>query len=310
MIAAPLFTDVADAPDAGSARWLRTSDGIQIRIAYWSGGEKGTILLFPGRTEYIEKYGRTAGELLSRGYSTLVIDWRGQGLADRLLDDRSLGHVEAFADYQKDVQAVLKALPELGLPTPLFLIAHSMGGCIGLRSLLDGLPVAAVVFSAPMWGIQMSPLLRPLAWGLSSLARPIGLAGRYAPGTKPGNYAEVEPFEGNLLTTNRDMFDYMKVQTSTHPELGVGGPSLHWLNEALKETRLLADLPAPPAPCTTFLGTNERIVDVDRIKARMTGWQTGNLRSVDHCEHELMMETSEIQRVFFDETAQLFDAHR
>jgi lysophospholipase len=309
MTAAPLFTDVADAPDGGQARWLLTADGVQIRVGYWGGGEKGTILLFPGRTEYIEKYGRAAGELLKRGYSTVAIDWRGQGLADRLLDHRGIGHVGDFEDYQVDIRTVLNALPDMGLPEPLFLIGHSMGGCIGLRALYEGLPVKAAVFSAPMWGIQMSSALRPVAWTLSSLARVLGFGSKLAPGTNADNYTEVEPFDDNMLTTNRDMFDYMQAQTLAHPELGLGGPSLHWLNEALRETRGLAARPAPSTPCLTFLGMNERIVDAERIKDRMQGWTNGTLEIVPKCEHELMMETSEIQKQFFDGTTQLFDRH-
>lgn len=308
MTAAPFFADVADAPENASAHWVQTADGVQIRVAYWSGGKKGTVLLFPGRTEYIEKYGRAAGELLARGFSTVVIDWRGQGLADRLLEDRSVGHVDIFSDYQKDVAAVLKQLPDWGLPQPLFLIGHSMGGCIGLRALYENLPVKAAVFSAPMWGIKMSPALRPVAWTLSTAAKALGFGASLAPGTNGGNYTEVEPFEDNLLTTDPTMFDYMKTQTMTHPELGLGGPSLHWLNEALRETRALAKRPAPATPAITFLGTNERIVDSDRIRARTDSWSNGDLHMVQGSEHELMMEIPETRKIFFDRTAALFEA--
>jgi len=53
-------------------------------VGHWTGQHvKGTVLLFPGRTEYIEKYGPAAADFLARGFATVVIDWRGQGLADR-----------------------------------------------------------------------------------------------------------------------------------------------------------------------------------------------------------------------------------
>ncbi len=68
---------------------------------------KGTVLLFPGRTEYIEKYGRAARDLYQRGFATLTVDWRGQGLADRMLEDARIGHVHYFTDYQKDVAAMI-----------------------------------------------------------------------------------------------------------------------------------------------------------------------------------------------------------
>ena len=64
---APLFEDVAQGPPNGRAYWLDGSDGVRIRMGHWPkrGRRKvrGTVLLFPGRTEYIEKYGCLAGDL-------------------------------------------------------------------------------------------------------------------------------------------------------------------------------------------------------------------------------------------------------
>ena len=87
--AAPFFAEAADAPDGAVLRWLICTDGVRIRAALWRGGTMGTVLLVPGRTEYIEKYGPAAGEMAARGYSMVTVDWRGQGLADRPLADRA-----------------------------------------------------------------------------------------------------------------------------------------------------------------------------------------------------------------------------
>jgi len=56
---APFFADIDDGPEGGAAWWLTADDGLRIRLGVWSKeAAKGTVLLFPGRTEYIEKYGR------------------------------------------------------------------------------------------------------------------------------------------------------------------------------------------------------------------------------------------------------------
>ena len=95
---APLFEAVAGAPAGGKAHWLETSDAKRIRVAHWvpEDSANGTVLMFPGRTEYIEKYGNAAGEFTKRHFAFLAIDWRGQGLADRLLDDPRIGQVAKF----------------------------------------------------------------------------------------------------------------------------------------------------------------------------------------------------------------------
>ncbi|MDX5403774.1 MAG: alpha/beta hydrolase [Rhodobacterales bacterium] len=307
---APLFHDVADGPAGGQAFWLRTSDGLRIRVGHWPCAEgeavRGTVLLFPGRTEYIEKYGRAAADLAARGYDTLTIDWRGQGLADRLLTDRRVGHVGRFTDYQKDVAAMVAAADALDVPRPLFLLAHSMGGCIGLRALMEGVPVAACAFTGPMWGIQMASATRPAAWALSWSAPRLGFGHHLAPGTKPETYVLAEPFDDNTLTRDRDMYLYMQRQLTTHPDLSLGGPSLRWLNEALVEMAHLSRRPPPSQPCLTFLGTQERIVCPERIEARMAGWHGGQLREVQGGEHEVMMDTPATRAMVFNGVAAHF----
>lgn len=96
MQAAPFHADVAHAPEGAEAFWLETLDGLRIRIALWRGGGRGTAFVFPGRTEYAEKYGLVAGRLVARGFSVVVIDWRGQGLSTRPPGAPMMGHVRSF----------------------------------------------------------------------------------------------------------------------------------------------------------------------------------------------------------------------
>ena len=308
MEAAPFYGDVSDAPEGTVSAWLEAVDGVKIRAAYWRGGTKGTVLLFPGRTEYIEKYGPAAREFAARGYSMATLDWRGQGIADRLLADRAPGHVRSFADYQLDLAAFTAFLKAEHLPEPWFLVAHSMGGCIGLRAIQHGLPVGAVVFSGPMWGIQMPNFMRPVAWSVSSLAPLLRQTHRYVPATSPVTYVLASPFEENLLTRDPEMYDFMRRQMMDHPDLAIGGPTLGWLREALIETRALAFQPSPKLPCLTVLGGSERIVDVQAIRARMARWPGGHLDVVPEAEHEVMMEVPATRKRFYDAAAALFDS--
>ncbi len=307
---APLYDDVAGGPPGGAAYWLTCSDGVRIRIGCWTpeGAARGTVLLFPGRTEYVEKYGAAAADLAARGFATLVIDWRGQGLADRLLDDPRIGHVDRFPDFQRDVEAAVTAATRLDLPRPFHLLAHSMGGCIGLRAVFEGLPVNSCAFSAPMWGIQMPAVLRPVAVGAAYVGPLLGLSTRLMPTTKPENYVEFQDFEGNALTTDRGMYQMMQAQLAAHPDLGLGGPSLQWMREALSETTQLARQPAPALPCVTFLGTRESIVCPDAIRTRMAGWTKGQLDMVEGAQHEVMMEGPDTRARIFDRIAVLYGA--
>ncbi|MBI1219712.1 MAG: alpha/beta fold hydrolase [Rhodobacteraceae bacterium] len=311
MQAAPFHTALADGPAGGHTLWLTTTDGVRIRVAVWpAAGAKGTVLLFPGRTEYVEKYGRAASDFARRGYATVTVDWRGQGLADRPLADRNVGHVERFGDYQKDVAAVLQAVKALALPQPLYLVSHSMGGAIALRALIERLPVKAAAFSAPMWGILLPTGTMPIAWIATRASRLLGLSHHYVPSTGPVTYTAAAPFADNVLTTDESMWAYMKAQITGVPELSLGGPSLHWLQESIDECAALSALPSPTVPVLTVIGGNERVVDPGPVTERMRRWPGGRLEVVPGAEHEMMMETPARRAHFFDAATALFDANR
>lgn len=306
---APFHAGIAEAPEDGRAWWISAEDGTRLRVgAFNRNAQSGTVLLFPGRTEYIEKYGRAAADLAARGYATLTMDWRGQGLADRLTDDEMSGHVLKFADYQQDVAAALDAAETLDLPRPWHLLAHSMGGCIGLRAVIDGLNVTSCAFTGPMWGIRFSDTVRPMAWSLSWGGKQLGLGHFYAPGTASEHYVLTEPFESNKLTNDTEMYQYMIDQLRARPELGIGGPSLNWLHEALRETRDLARQPSPALPCLTHVGTLEDIVDIPRITDRMARWPGSRLEWVEGARHEVLMEDAKTRGAIFDDICRFFYA--
>jgi lysophospholipase len=297
---APFYQDVADGPRPGVAYWLTASDEVRIRLGVWKKGKGGTAIIFPGRTECIEKYGRTAKLLAKRGLSSVAIDWRGQGLSDRLTSPRSLGHVGKFADYQLDVLAVLDALDVLDMPKPWFLIAHSMGGAIGLRSLHNRLPVEKSVFTAPMWDIEMNPnpaadtFLRPVTKSLEYLTKSIGYGSILMPTTSSASYVTSADFADNTLTSDKAQWTYMRDQNLAYPGLDLGGPSVHWVDAAIREGAELQEMTPPAVPCLTFLGLEEAIVSPLAIIKVMAKWPTGELITITGGRHEVLMENPAI----------------
>ena len=292
METAPLWLEIAEAPDTGAGYWVRADDGLRLRIGVWvpPAQAKGTILVFPGRTEYIEKHGRTVARLHDAGFASIVIDWRGQGASDRMTDDRQVGHVRHFADYQRDVAAMVEAATALGLPKPWFFTGHSLGACIGLRALSEGLRVSACAFTAPMWGINLPPRKRAVAWPAAWLASAIGKGDAFAPGTGGQCYVLANAFDGNRLTRDPEMYAYFIRQAEARGDLQIGGPSLGWLLQALGETRRLMALPCPDIPCVTYCGTADVVVDIPTIQQRMAHWADGTLHMIEGARHDMLCE--------------------
>ncbi len=308
---APIDNDLAEGPANGRAFWCLAEDGLRLRVAHWRPAVecRGTILLFSGRSECVEKYGRTATELVAHGYAVLVMDWRGQGLSDRLVSDRMRGHVDAFPDYQKDAAALIRAARELDLPDPWHLLGHSMGACIGLRALNDGLPVVSCAFTAPMWGITMSPLQRVLAWPVSWGARLSGKAGNYLPDKTRQNrksYVLTVGFEDNRLTQDADMFAYLVRLAENLPDRLIGGATFGWLNAALRECRALRSKTSPDIPALVFSAGQDEIVDNRVTAERMKHWSHARYEVVSDAMHDILSERPEIRNRVISEICHFF----
>lgn len=293
---APLHNDLAEAPDGGEAFWLEPA-GARIRAAIWNGGTRGTAFIFTGRTEYIEKYGRIIAGLVERGFSVVSLDWRGQGLSERPLKERMKGHVEEFSDYQNDVAALMADDRVHNLPEPHVLICHSMGGCIGTRTLIEGrMAPAAVIMSAPMLGLSMSRVETIASKVLIGGAKLVGGATAFAPDPKPRiPYVQKTDFENNTLTGDAEHFDWMRKHLERVSDLALGPPTIGWLEEAIKETKELAAAPAPEQPVLYLLGLAEEIVSPDAIRNAAGRAQNAELIEIDGAKHEVFMETAERQ---------------
>ncbi|MFY2822618.1 alpha/beta hydrolase [Ruegeria sp. MALMAid1280] len=305
---APIHPDVAEGPPDVRAYWAHADDSIRLRVAHWptEKSSKGTVFLFQGRTENIEKYGRTVEYLHRAGYTAFAVDWRGQGLSDRLTEDPMMGHVVRFSDYQKDVAAAVDAAKSLNLPQPWYLVGHSLGACVGLRAIIEGLPVSACAFTAPLWDINLPTLQRLGAWPLSGAFQALGKGATYAPGTRGESYVLTTDFDDNRLTHDPDMYQYYRNVSESLPDQQIGGPTMSWLFQALKETRALSKLKSPSIPCLTFCGAEDEIVAIPAIKERMAGWPNGKLELMQNARHDVLYEVPSVREKVLAQICELF----
>ena len=155
-----------------------------MRFARWAppAGRKGTVCVFTGRSEQIEKYFETVRDLRDRGFAVAMIDWRGQGHSSRRLRDPRKGYVRDFSDYEVDVETFVQQVVLPDCPPPHFALAHSMGGAVMLRVAHAGKRwFDRMVLSAPMIDLPGHRTSFPPSLLLRTL-RLAGQGGRYIPG--------------------------------------------------------------------------------------------------------------------------------
>lgn len=291
-------------PLLGGEADARDQDAVDARQP----GHRGSVLLFPGRTEYVEKYSPVATALAANGYPVLGIDWRGHGASDRLLDDHGVGHVDDFAAYQRDVAAMVQAAERLALPRPWHLLAHSMGAAIGLRALSLGLPVASAVLSAPMWGIRFGPLPGPVGNGVArGVARAAGRTGRGIRAVPGAGSVLGTGFHRNLLTSDLEQYIRLMRHAASWPDFAVGQASYDWVAAALRECRALARLPSPTIPALVTLSGAELIVSAAAVRRRLSTWPEARLLELPGARHEALFEVQTVRELVMVEMLGLFD---
>ena len=252
---------------------------MRLRAVAWGGGEprhRGDLSRAAPSSPRSTAASPPAG---GRGFSVVVIDWRGQGLSDRHPANAMLGHIEDFRDYQRDVAALLDARGAARPARAALLVAHSMGGCIGLRTLLERADFCGAIFSAPMWHLQMRAATRELTGKMTRLANIVGLGMRLMPGTRAQPTAIAVGFAGNAadLRPGRSS-PGASDQITTHPELSLGGPSMQWTYAALEEmARLYVGAAARAAGARHARQRGDRGLARASSAARWRRWPKGRL---------------------------------
>ncbi|MFV3074288.1 alpha/beta fold hydrolase [Niveispirillum fermenti] len=283
---------------------MERPDGAFLRLSRWNPAspapppDAATLLILPGRAEYVEKYAELAGDFTRRGLHVVAMDWRGQGGASRLLPDQSMGHVESFDIFLDDMAAALPRLLD-GTAGPALALGHSMGGHILLRFVAERThPFHGIIASAPMLGINTAPLPEGAARQLARLAVRMGHGQRYALGQLPFAADPPPAFAGNRLTSDPDRFARNHRFCLEDPALALGGASWGWLDAALASIRHYFDqdrLEQVDLPILLLSGRADRIVRTDRHDLAARRLPRCTLASFPEGRHELLMEADPIR---------------
>jgi lysophospholipase len=282
---------------------LKTPDGRSLRFARFAPppGRRGTVCLFQGRTEFIEKYFETVRDLRSRGFAVATLDWRGQGLSDRALPDPHKGHVGDFAEFDTDLETFMREVVLPDCPPPLFALAHSMGGAILIRSAFQGRRwFDRIVLSAPMIELTGIRLMGPTKLAIN-LMRLAGLGAAYV----PGGDATVEqgrPFLANALTSDPVRYARNGAVLEAEPALGLGSPTVAWASAAFGAMDEFAKSGYPGRirhPLLIIAAGADGIVSTPATEEFAIRLRAGSHLVLPGAKHELLMEQDRLRGQFW-----------
>lgn len=290
--------------------YIYTDTDISIRYGIWHPGNKkptGSVILLGGRGEFMEKYAETIAELNQRGYSVYSLDWRGQGLSTRMLQNRTKGHVGKYEDYINDLDVFIRNIVTPEALSPIILLAHSMGAHIALRYIHDRPGVIErAVLTAPMIDILTTPSLRGPAEFITRVLTGTGMGHVYTLGSGDFSPSRVK-FEGNRLTSDPERFMDASRAIADNPDLAIGGVTYGWLSATfdsigiLKKPGYAGEI---KTPVLIVSAGEDRIVSIDAQKEICALMPDCTFRLIENARHEIVKECDAIRSIFWKE----FDA--
>jgi lysophospholipase len=299
-----LLYDFADnpAPEDMKAHSLWTRDKRRVRYAVVRTRERpcrGTVVIFTGRNECIEKYHETTHDMLAAGLDVVVFDWRGQGDSERLLRTREKGYVRRFADYVMDADAIFEQVVLPDCRAPFFVLAHSLGSLVAMAAAprLKS-RVERMVLCSPFLGIQRNGLAQPFStfWA-GALARVLTLMGmgRLYFG---GGAWRAPSFDTNRVTRSPERFARNIGLYTAHPHLRMGGPTARWVAQCVSAMRAInrrADSRDFRIPVLVLIAGNDAIVPRDATEETVRLLPAAHAIIIDKAAHELLQEREAVR---------------
>jgi lysophospholipase len=279
---------------------LKTADGFTLRGMKSGTGERGTILLLNGRSDYLERYFETMRDLVARGYCVASFDWRGQGGSQRLLKDSQRGHITNYKSYDEDLRTAMEQLVRAHCPGPYYAVAHSTGGHILLRSILNQTWFSKAIVTAPLMELNYGAWPRWVARLLSYVMVQAGLSWVFLPGMSRQPLMAGE-FLANPLTSEQRRWNRDAGTLRRYPPLSIGGATFGWLNATMDSINTLKDgnfSKGPKCPVLMVLAGRERVVD-NMAAQRFARLVPGvSLVYIQDSLHEILMERDVVRQEF------------
>ena len=284
---------------------LECGPKVKLRYARWkptTQRAKGTVCLFHGRNEFIEKYFEVIGELRKRGFAVATMDWRGQGSSTRMGGLSSAGHVDDFSEYDADMRVFMREVVLPDCPPPYYALAHSMGAAVLINAACEtGGPFDRIVASSPMISLHAGQTPRGLLGGIAGAASFFGL------GSLPiGSFFDTHTAR-DVASSHRLSSDVARIERNLAivdkaPELTSGPPTIGWLHAASRIMRRLSDpdfAERVHVPVLLTIGTLDTVVSVQAAELMGRGLKNGGLVLVPGGKHELMMDLDRVRDRFW-----------
>jgi lysophospholipase len=319
-----LSSEISDFWQTGKFASFQGIDNKRVNYAaFITNNKASSLVISPGRSESYLKYKELAFDLSQLNINIFIIDHRGQGLSERLLDNPHKGFVNQFDDYADDLQTFINTIVtphNLSGQKPL-LLAHSMGGAIATR-LLQKYPdsIKAALFSSPMIGINSGGLPE---WLAKTLITSRGFFNKLF-SDQAWYFISQDDYQAKTFEKNPLMHSNVRYQTfidlyQQTPKLQLGGVTGHWLQQALlNQKTMFSEINKITTPILIMQAGDDTIVDnqaqnefcsqLHKINSSLCS--QGKPFIIENAYHELFFESDKYRNQALDFTLSWINKNR
>lgn len=270
--------------------------------------EAGSVVVVPGRTEPAIKYAELAEDLARHGYTSWVLDVRGQGESDRLTQNPEQGYVEYFADYVEDLELFVRDVVRPAGGKKPYLLAHSTGGLVALAH-ADAYPerFVAMAMTAPALEVDTGSFPPLVAASLATTMCSTTGGAAYVPGGE--DYVDETEFVPNDVTHSQARWEWKHVLQREDPSLRIGSATYRWVCEAFTLGSYVQHVGRyNVTPLLVFQAGQDTVVRSPAETRYCDSAPRCQLTVFDEGLHELFQEVDPIRNVALSQSLRFFAA--
>ena len=271
---------------------------------------RGVIVISHGFTESVKKYGESIYYMLQKGYDVYGLDHHGHGRSYRRNENPYVVDTDRFADYAMDLRHLVENVvkPASG-ELPLYLYAHSMGGCIGAWA-IEAYPelFQKAVLTSPMLGLSFGTIPIHVVYAAATVK---GVGSKKRDPMKPVYRFDREPDFENSCDSSACRYLYYHKKRLEDVKLQTCSPSINWGKHSVRACSLVrsvwatARIRIPVLLCQAGEDTVVKNASQDLFASRVKSCE---LYRVPGVKHELFMTDSPVLIPYWEKVFSFLEA--
>lgn len=324
--------EIADFWKQGQFKYFTGVDESRINyVSFNSAQNLRCLVISPGRSEGYLKYKELAFDLYQQGFNIYVLDHRGQGISQRLLDNPHKGYVKDFEYYVDDLHSFIEKVVNPACnndsgnmhqktQSKPYLLAHSMGGMIAIRY-MQRYPqsIQATVLSSPMIAINSGPAPAWLIKGIIGSTQQINQWFSDEPWYFLGqNNYKPKNFTDNVLTHSSIRYNHFVNLYKSTNDIQLGGVTVQWLHSAIiTNNKIFEELVNIKTPTLVIQSGEDTVVDnsaQDEFCQQLNKFHPhscpeGKPVIIAGAFHELFFELDKFRNQALEQSLKWFNSH-